>query len=397
MDDTTDPLTGKTRVGLHHIKADFESKYPGTTLEFVTMGWDDYVKKTQTMIMANESDVYLVPGIALMAGMDVLEPLQPYIDGDSEFSLDIYLDGQVEGWKVQSPNDTEPQIYSLPLNSDGRSTGYDKEIFDQWGVEYLSPQPTLEEIMEKAAMMTGTNPVTGEENYGIGWKGADSGDLFVNIAEGHGGTWGEGNLFNELTYNFNTEPFVQAAQYMKDLLPYAPEGVVAGAAEEAWGKESNNIAIYLRSGPLTRNLVQLGIKDQYGFAEPFYNAETGMGGMFAGGNFAIGKTSAQKELAWEFLKYSATDAWQEYGLENWNLLPAVKSGMEYDMIKEHADQYTPLFNAIQKAWTPRYVYRAAAPRGYVSSAVEVFMNDSDTIENVLNTLQADCEQWSSEQ
>jgi hypothetical protein len=37
-------------------------------------------------------------------------------------------------------------------------------------VEYLSENPTPEEIMEKAAKMTGTNPKTGKQIMDSGWK-----------------------------------------------------------------------------------------------------------------------------------------------------------------------------------------------------------------------------------
>ena len=103
------------------------SKHPGITLEFIIMGWDDYVKKTQTMILANEADVFQVPGISMMSDMDVLEPLQPYIDRDG-FDLTQYFDGQVDGWKIMGPNDAEPTIYALPFLGDTRYICYDKTI-----------------------------------------------------------------------------------------------------------------------------------------------------------------------------------------------------------------------------------------------------------------------------
>ena len=74
---------------------------------------------------------------------------RPYIDRDG-FDLTQYFDGQVDGWKIMGPNDAEPTIYALPFLGDTRYICYDKTIFDQWGVEYLSEHPTVEEILEKA-------------------------------------------------------------------------------------------------------------------------------------------------------------------------------------------------------------------------------------------------------
>lgn len=396
MDDFTDGTTGEKRNGLHVIKDDFETKYPGTTLEFIIMGWDDYVKKTQTMIMANEADVYNVPGIALMADMEVLEPLQPYLDADKEFNPDVYIEGQIDGWKVQPKGEKELAVYSLPMYSDTRVTGYDKTIFDQFGVEYLSEKPTIEEIMEKAAKMTGKNPVTGEENYGVCWRGLDSGDLLVNIAEGLGGSWGENFRFDELKYNFNSPEMIKAANYMKELLNYAPKGVMTNAGGENFGREGNDVAIYLRAPLFVRDAKTLGVADHYGISYPFLNPENGKGSMFAGANFAIGNTSTQKDLAWEFLKYVSTDTWQKYMWDNYALMPATKNALNFEDIKGDA-QYEMCFKAVAAEWSPRYPYRAAAPKGMLSAAIEAVCNGTESAETALNKAQSDAEKWTSEQ
>lgn len=395
MEDFTDGITGEQREGLHVIKEDFESKYPGTTLEFVIMGWDDYVKKTQTMIMANEADVYQVPGISLMADMDVLEPLQPYIDAEN-YDLSVYIDGQVDGWKIQPEGSDELEIYSLPFNSDTRVTAYDKKIFDEWGVEYLSENPTIEEILEKASRMTGINPVTGEMNYGVMWRGTDAGDLLVNICEGLGGSWGENFRFDELVYHFNSSEMVQAAEYMKELLAYAPEGVMSNAGGENWGKSNNDVAIYLRSGNFLPTAEALGTADQYGVSYTFLNPETGTGSMFCGNPFAIGNTSENKELAWEFLKYVATDTVQSYFWENYYQMPCTKSGLEFEGIKDN-ENMTLIFNSVSTAWTPRYPYRSASPKEMLSAAIESVCNGSASAQDALDSAQAQAEEWTSQQ
>ena len=166
LDDFTDPISGASLQGCHVLEEEFEKEHPDIDLQYIFMGWDDYQKKTQSMMVAGEADVYQAPGIEALASQGLLEPLQPYIDRDG-YDISVYMDGQVDGWKVVGPEDTEPQIYGLPLIADTRYITYDKQLFDEWGVEYLSEEPTVEEILEKAAQLTGINPVSGEQNYGI--------------------------------------------------------------------------------------------------------------------------------------------------------------------------------------------------------------------------------------
>ena len=150
-EDFTDAISGEKLQGCHVLEEEFERLHPEIDLQFIFMGWDDYQKKTQSMMIAGEADVYQAPGIEALAGQGLLEPLQPYIDKDG-YDLSVYMDGQVDGWMTVGPDDTELQIYGLPLIADGRFIVYDKQLFDEWGVEYLSDQPTVEEILEKAGM-----------------------------------------------------------------------------------------------------------------------------------------------------------------------------------------------------------------------------------------------------
>lgn len=394
METSTDPTTGKKVQGLQVIKDEFERLYPGTTLDFVVMGWDSYTQKTQTMLSVNECDVYQVPGIAAFADQGFLEPLAPYIKKDN-YDLGQYVDGQIDGWKAMGPDDTELQVYGLPVIGDTRFIMYDKKIFDDWGVEYLSANPTFEELAEKAAKMTGKNPVTGEQNYGIAWRGNDSADTIVNIAEGMGGKWGEGFRLKELKTAFNSDEFKKAAEWLYGLLPYAPQGVMTGQGLESFGTNKNTVAINLRVWPKMYSETKEfpDTKDQYGVAYLFTNPELGMGGMFAGSPYAIGSTSDNKDLAWEFLKFQATDFYQEWLWNNHSNLPVVKSAANWDAFK--VEGMDVVFNSMSKLWTPRYPYRAAQPRSILTDAVEKFMLNKSSIEDALNEAQTQTEDWVS--
>lgn len=395
MEDKTDSVTGETIPGLHAIKEDFESKHQDIELEYILMGWDDYVKKTQAMILADEADVFQLPGISLMADQGVLEPLASYIERDS-FDLGIYLDGQVDGWRVQGIGDTEPEIYALPMLGDTRVVCYDKQLFDDWGVPYLSEHPTMEEIMAAAKKMTGINPKTGEQNYGIMWRGTDTDDTVVNIAEGLGGTWGSGNRFAELTYNFNSAEMVEATEILRSMLDYAPEGIMSNAGGENFGRENNNVAIHIRMKADDYMIVNdLGLSDRYATSYLFVNPDYGMGGMFAGSPIGIGINSKVKDAAWEYLKYTAEDTFQQYIMKE-HQLPCVKSALSYEGIAG-VDSMEMLLDSAQYLWTPRYPYRSTNPRSVLSAAVESAMNGSLSAQEALDQAQADCEKWTKEQ
>lgn len=397
MESKTDPASGVKKEGLEVVKAEFEKRYPGATLEYYIMGWDSYQQKTQAMLTANDVDVYQVPGIASLADQGLLEPLTPYIERDN-FDTSVYIDGQINGWKAMGPEDTELSVYGMPFLGDTRVIAYDKTIFDQWGVEYLSQNPTLEEIKTKAEKMTGTNPVTGEQNYGIMFRGKDAADTLVNLAEGFGGTWGEGFRFKDLTFNFTSDEFKKAAEWFLAIKELAPKGILTDQGTEQWGTLENNIAINLRVIPnqMLNSFALEGMQERIGVSFLFTNPDTGMGGMFAGSPVAIGKSSENKDLAWEYIKFTASDFYQKFLHDSYKEFPVVKSAAEWDSFKA-VPQKQLLLESMSKLWAPRYPYRSGQPRFILTENVDLMMLGDLSIEEALTKAQEESEAWVKEQ
>ena len=395
MDDTTDPITGERVKGLKVVKEEFENLYAGTKVEFIIMPWEGYVEKTQAMLTSGEADVYQMPGIVDFAAQGVLEPLQPYIDGDSEFSLDRFIDNQVDGWLALGPDDEDLEIYGLPFLGDARFITYDKQLFDEWGVEYLSDYPTMEEVKEKAKQMTGTNPVTGEQNYGIWFRGDwSSAFTLINLAEGQNGKWGEGFAWDEVKFNFDSPEMINGLEWLLEMQEYAPSGLVSNQGSEAWLTANNNIGIMLNQGPgnLTKQVYAQGLEDRIAIAQEFKN-DDGVGGLFAGSPITIAKNSKVKDLAWEWMKFATSDFVQQYIYEEPGAMPSVKSALEWESVQQTAHLMDPIFEAMSTPWTPRYPWGSSQPRFILTSEVEAALTGQRTAEQALERAQKESTDW----
>ncbi|MDP4097803.1 extracellular solute-binding protein [Paenibacillus sp. P96] len=394
FEDTTDPVTGVTTKGVHVLKEEFEKQYPGVTVEFVLMGWDSYNEKTQTMLQSGAADVYQVPGIATFAEQGLLESLQPYIEKD-KFDLGIYLNGQVDGWRAMGPNDQEPEIYSLPFIGDARVLVYDKQLFDDWGVEYLSESPTIDEVLEKAAKMTGNNPKTGAQNYGLTFNGKDAADTVMNVNESLGGQWGTGFLWKGMKVEFDSPTMIEAAERLKEASQYAPEGVLVDQGSENFLKDNNNVAINLRVAPgFIDSIKTFGTQDRYQATLLFKHSEKGMGGMFAGSPFAIGTTSQNKDLAWEWLKFSGSEVFQKYMWEEQRSqsMPVLKAAADWESVKAEP-QMDIILKQMSQLWAPRYPYRSGQPRYILSENVErILLGELSPVEG-MKRAQEETESW----
>lgn len=367
-EDNANAVNGQPQLGAHVLEERFEEQNPAIDLELIIMGWDDYQKKTQTMIMGDEADVFLAPGLSLMA--DMLEDLTPYIQRDS-FDTSIFLDGQLSGWQAQGSMDAALTQYGWPFQGDCRVIVYDKQLFDEWGVAYLSEHPTWAEIQEKATQMTGTNPVSGLPNYGTTLSGADA---IVQIAESLGMEWGSGYAMGELTFNWNTPEYVQASEQMLKL--YAL-GMVGGSTN--FGQADNSQAIELRSGSWTWfNIAQRGLGDRYGVALMPVNPNTGKSGMFAGGPLVISRNSKVKDAAWAFLKYAVSEETQKFINQNvyGEAMPVIKAAAAWDSFT--VPQAALVLKAMTESTTPRWIYRAESVyKGALDNAASAILNGAD--------------------
>lgn len=395
--DTTNPVSGQKVVGVHYLEEAFEEMHPGVDVEFILMGWDSYTQKTIVMAQANEADVFQAPGIATLAAQDLMEPLAPYIEKDN-FDLGMYIDNQVEGWMAMGSQDTELQIYGLPFIGDTRYISYDKELFDDWGVEYLSLHPSLDELMTKGKAMTGKNPKTGEMNYGLRFMGGKyAADTAMNISEELGNIWGSGFKWSEMTINFDTPEMIQAVQWMTDIQAYCPPGNLARQGDEKLYTPDNNIAINLHDHPGTLKKIEaLGWNERIGISFLFKNKEENMGNMFAGSPACMGANSKVKDIAWEWLKFTASETYQKYFWDQYRSLPTTKAALQWDSITA-LPQVATVIDTMGSLWVPRYPYRSSQPRTIIGRQVEKAMLGDVTPTQAMTEAQTETENWLKEQ
>jgi multiple sugar transport system substrate-binding protein len=158
--DGIDATTGKPTVGIQHLKELFEAKHPEINLNIINIPWGEgstgYGPKTESMVQANEACVYHMPGQYDYAKQGVLQDLDVLIAQDKTFE-DVWEGNLLENSKAWTPDNPHATTF-LPAYTGVRVIHWDSKLFDDWGVEPLSAQPTVEEIATKAAAMTGINP-----------------------------------------------------------------------------------------------------------------------------------------------------------------------------------------------------------------------------------------------
>ena len=326
-EDGFDPTTLVEVKGYAPYLQEFRDLYPNIELDFQNTDQASIRTKSAAMLATGEVDVTYV-----MYAPEYAEKLDPYIERDKDQLTDLActMHQLYTGW------DTVDTI-SMPLKAKVFANYYDKKIFDDWGVEYLSPNASWDEIMEKAKLMTGINPVTGVQNYGF-WSalGGDPQDIFANYMSRV--TWNHipfeitGDSMTDLKYNFTDDPaWADAVNWYKEMVPYMDPGCFEYLGYEKMGSQENDLAIMQISW--TDGIIKQAVaggtakvpgqENRIGFVDMPRNPD-GKFQMYLAGSVGPGmaNNSKNKDAAWEFMKWMCTSTQLgEYLYESIGLIP----------------------------------------------------------------------------
>ena len=139
----------------------YEAANPGVKIEMVDLGSTDYSTVLGTQLSGSGSDFDVVtikdvPGYVTLVNKGVLEPLNEKIDADG---IDL---AQYSGITDQVTIDGN--LYELPFRSDIWVLYYNKDVFDNAGVEYPTNDMTWEAYDQLARTVADNTP--GAEVYG---------------------------------------------------------------------------------------------------------------------------------------------------------------------------------------------------------------------------------------
>ena len=130
----------------------YSEKNPDVSIELVDLGSQDYQTVLATELSGSGSDFDVVtikdvPGYATLVSKGVLEPMNELIKADG-IDLSLY-NGATDQVMVDGT------LYELPFRSDFWVLYYNKDVFDNAGVDYPTNDMTMEQYDELARKVAG--------------------------------------------------------------------------------------------------------------------------------------------------------------------------------------------------------------------------------------------------
>jgi multiple sugar transport system substrate-binding protein len=224
----------------------------------------------------------------------------------------------------------EGKRFGLPTTLGQRMIVYDKKLFDDWGVAYLSEHPTPEEVLDKAKQMTGKNPKTGEQNYGLWFSGNNlAGSLFTTLSYYYDAPGFEGSLEDpkKINWQLNTPNMAKLMNWLAEASKFTHPAFVNNKGAEKFGTDKNDNAIYLEynGAKVIADYKQSHSKDMINRFVPVLNFGPNGEGWVANDGIVMAKEPQNLDAAWEVMKFMGGYDYQKYNYENFGNAPTLKN------------------------------------------------------------------------
>ena len=327
---------GSAAALIEQICADFNAENPDIVVEPVYTGnYDDTVTKIQTAIQGGTPpDVFvsLATQRFTMASTGMAMPLDDLIAADGEEGQ-AYIDDFLDGFMLDSYVDG--QIYSIPFQRSTMVLFYNKDAFEEVGLDPEDPPETWEEVVEYGQKLTNEN------RYGVGLalnsgsaQWAFTGFCLQNSANGE-------NLMTEdgKQVLFDTPENVEALQFWLDLqnkYQIMAPGIVQWTDLPTQFLAGEVAMIYHTTG----NMANINDNAEFEFGTAFLPGHKRVAAPTGGGNFYIssGISEERVQAAWKFIKFATeTERAAQWSLDT-GYVATRESCFETDLSKNYYEE-----------------------------------------------------------
>jgi len=317
------------------------------------------------------------------AQQGIMLPLDDLIAKDG-YDLSDFIPSALEAGKFQGVQ------YALPLNANFSIMYYNKKLLAEAG--YSEPPKTSTELYDVAVKTTKVNPDGSIEVIGFPSYPSEK-YLFSALAYGFGSTYLSDDA-KELT--IDNEGTRAAMQMIYDYnTQFGVDNVRQLQAAGKWLDPTDPFLLGKQAirydGPwLSAHIKKMGIDIDYGIAPlPYLDGkpETAGGGLVSSSIFYIAKTSKNVDGAWEFLKYLYSPEPLAKFMSLLGNIPATKSAMEQQAMKEMADAdlIIPLAQSPNLKSIPHFEKRSDFDK-FMEEELELMYNLKKTPEETMSAL-----------
>jgi multiple sugar transport system substrate-binding protein len=275
----------------------FEQQNPNIKVEATIYPWNQYWQKLQTVAVGSDvPDIFWmnVPNIQQYVKSDILLNLQPFIEKE-QMDLSPYPESLVKRYTIDGNS------YSIPLNYDTIALMYNKEIFDQNGIQYPDENWDWDQLKETANKLTVKEDNGNVKHYGFASL-LDNQPGYYNFIASNGG----GIISDDLTQSqMGEKASIESIDYLLSMLE---EGISPSAKQMLDTKPlqlfvSGKLAM-MTTGSWTVPEVYKALGDKFAFAPlPISPNTKESKSIIHGVGWSAYSQTKHPEEAWKLLKH----------------------------------------------------------------------------------------------
>ena len=312
-------------IATHQSVADaFMVEHPEIAVEIYSEPWGDYFTKIQTLWASGDAaavpDVLFLSPIQNYAAQGVLENLDPFIEA-SGYNVDDYWPSLLE-FAIY-----EGSIYGFPRDIGLEVLYYNRDLFDEAGLDYPDDTWTWDDLLAAADALTIVEDSGRVARYGLGMEG---GKYLLWANQNRGGILDD--MRNPTRCTLADPEAMAGVKFFADLMEnnYAmrPDGL-GQAGGDAGAFSEGQVAMIIQNSSRVPTFNAAGLNYDVSVV-PI--PDGGQRSASAGGaSWTMSSLSDNKDDAWIFLQWlQSTDGGQRLYTESGEILPALQSTAKSD-------------------------------------------------------------------
>lgn len=354
------------------VNAEYQGSYDEALTKYQSVAGTD---SAPTMMQVFEI------GTMAMINSGSIVPIQEFIDADG-YDMSGLEENIINYYKI------DDKFYSMPFNSSTPVMYYNKDAFEEAGLDPEDPPETFEEIEEASRAITEANPdMKGFALQAYGWLFeqllANQGALLMNNDNGRTGI--------PTGIGFSEEEGKSIFEWVENMIEdgtfanYGTNGdnMVAGFV-------AGDVAMFLQSSASARDVID-NAPFEVGVAFLPYPEDKEREGVVIGGAslwMMDGKPEEEQQAAWEFMKYLQTPEVQAEWHVNTGYFAINPDAYDEPIVQEAYEEMPQLQVTVEQlqATTPSYATQGAVmdmipeARRITETALETVYNGGDVDE-----------------
>ncbi|MCC9077730.1 sugar ABC transporter substrate-binding protein [Litorilinea aerophila] len=368
--------SGEALEPFNNAIAAYESANPNVDIQLEAVPQEYGTKLLAQLAAGTAPDIFQVGDgdVAKFVARDVVEPLEPYINGNNPLDMDVFFPNVAQFGIVNG------QVYYLTKDYSPLVLYYNKDLFDEAGLDYPTTAWTWDDLLTAAQALTVRDDSGQVTRWGI--QLPDTwGDLYwlrgilPIIYQGGGSVISEDGT--TVQGHINSPETVAALEWYVAL--FKEHGVAPDNAdlEALAGVDlfQNGMVAMVWTGrwPLKDYLANESLN--FGVSG-LPTGPAGKANVLCWAGFALNKASENKETAWDFLKYiAAGDGAKEFANYAFTAVRAIAESQHLDTDEYNAPIIADLENVrpLPEFTNPRFQECVETP--FKEQLERVFLED----------------------